>query len=385
MTTRFSLSAPLSAPLKVLLNVNNLCNLQCPYCYSDSGPSKRVPELTREELLGLADELGAMRVFSVNVLGGEPLLRKDLFELLARLRHHRISVELVTNGTLLKPDQVTRLRDLGVNVSLSIDGGSEETNRELRGRGSFAKAYRAAQLLGQAGSLTSVAMTVTRLNIRHVREFVETFHDIGARSLDFNRLYPTHRVRQRWNELFPRPSESAALAAELAEIQHTYPGLKLGGSYVGWATKYRGAPARGEQDDGYWACGAGLRTCIVRPDGWVTPCNSMWEYTCGNVREQSFREIWESAPGLKRLRDLASVPYTEQTACNGCSHRASCRGGCHAAALAAEGTVFGRDPICWEFNGQVRRDSDFEQRYRPKSLRSALDSFSVVANPPSPR
>jgi radical SAM protein with 4Fe4S-binding SPASM domain len=354
------------APIDVFINVNNLCNLRCPYCYSNSGPHARIAELTTSEVLDLADQMGAMGVLRTNILGGEPLIRADLLDLLARLRRHRIRVELTTNGTLLEREHVSELKRLGIHVTVSVDGGSEESNRQMRGEGSFAKAWSAVGMLVEAGLVPTISVTISRLNYRAVRDSIEAFARLGVRAFNLNRLYPTELVRKKWSELFPLPSESAALGREIVAIQDQRPELRLNGSYASWSNKYHRPKAQqaSHQNDDYWICGAGISSCIVRPDAWVTPCNTMWEYKCGSLREQSLLEIWRNSTALAELRAEARKSYKEQKVCDGCNHQSECRGGCHAAAMQTRGTAFDRDPICWEKNGVARSDDDFRNYYR---------------------
>jgi hypothetical protein len=104
---RYGLAAPqrFSAPLMVVWNLTQACNLRCRHCYQNATPRPAPDELTLEEKLGAVDQLGAAGVPFLAIAGGEPLISKDLWPVLERARERRIHVSLATNGTLFDPRQ----------------------------------------------------------------------------------------------------------------------------------------------------------------------------------------------------------------------------------------------------------------------------------------
>src|SRR2546423_15661162 len=98
----------LQFPLSVYWNITSICNLRCDHCLSRSG--KKLPgELTHSEAMDLLDELIDNKVFYLYIAGGEPLLRKDIFEIIERAREHGISVSMATNGTYVTSEKVAHI------------------------------------------------------------------------------------------------------------------------------------------------------------------------------------------------------------------------------------------------------------------------------------
>ncbi len=122
---RYRLAAPqrFAAPLPVVWNLTQACNLRCRHCYQNATARPAPDELTLEEKLRAVDPMGAAGVPFLAIAGGEPLVSKDLWPVLERVRERRIHVSLATNGTLLTRDNVARLIAAGVKyVEVSVDG-----------------------------------------------------------------------------------------------------------------------------------------------------------------------------------------------------------------------------------------------------------------------
>src|SRR5580704_14240414 len=130
----------LDAPICLTWELTYACNLACVHCLSSSG--RRDPrELTPAEACRVVDELVAMKVFYVNIGGGEPMLRPDFFDLLAYAVDHRVGVKFSTNGTRMTAEKARRLAAMDyVDVQVSLDGSLPGTNDAVRGQGSYAAA-----------------------------------------------------------------------------------------------------------------------------------------------------------------------------------------------------------------------------------------------------
>ena len=94
----------------VVWNVGRRCNLHCVHCYSDSANRAYSGELTAAQGFALIDDLAAFKVPVLLLSGGEPLMRSDIFELIAHARDVRLRTTLSTNGTLITADVAARLR-----------------------------------------------------------------------------------------------------------------------------------------------------------------------------------------------------------------------------------------------------------------------------------
>jgi MoaA/NifB/PqqE/SkfB family radical SAM enzyme len=134
---------PLSiyAPFLVVWDFTHSCNLSCKHCYSNSGAVLE-EELTTQEALDVVDQVADAGVTALAFSGGEPLSRKDFFEVSRHAVERELYVSVATNGTLLTKENVKRLKQTGVNyVEVSVDGASAKTHDEFRGvPGAFEKA-----------------------------------------------------------------------------------------------------------------------------------------------------------------------------------------------------------------------------------------------------
>ena len=137
---RAAFTQGLDAPICLTWELTYACNLACVHCLSSSG--RRDPmELTPAEARHVVDELADMKVFYVNIGGGEPMLRPDFFDLVGYAVDQKVGVKFSTNGTRLTAERARRLAAMDyVDVQVSIDGALASTNDAVRGEGSFAAA-----------------------------------------------------------------------------------------------------------------------------------------------------------------------------------------------------------------------------------------------------
>src|SRR5512144_2392730 len=131
----------LSAPFLVVWDFTHKCNLACKHCYSNSGAGKE-EELSTEQALRVVDQLADAGVTAVAFSGGEPLTRKDFFEVARYASERGLYVSLASNGTLLTKENVAKIKEAKVNyIDVSIDGATAKTHDDFRGvPGTFEKA-----------------------------------------------------------------------------------------------------------------------------------------------------------------------------------------------------------------------------------------------------
>src|ERR1700728_3929073 len=156
----------LDAPICLTWELTYACNLACVHCLSSSG--RRAPhELTPAEARGIVDGMVDMKVFYVNIGGGEPMLRPDFFDLVSYAVARKVGVKFSTNGPRLTAERARRLAGMDyVDVQISIDGALASTNDAVRGQGSFAAARTAMDNLAAADfGQFKISVVVTRENV----------------------------------------------------------------------------------------------------------------------------------------------------------------------------------------------------------------------------
>ncbi|MGH9019596.1 MAG: mycofactocin radical SAM maturase [Acidimicrobiales bacterium] len=322
----------LAAPICLTWELTYACNLACTHCLSSSG--RRDPrELTTAEATALVDELASMKVFYVNVGGGEPTIRRDFFELVEHCVESHVGVKFSTNGTRIDAAAARRLAALDyVDVQVSIDGVDAATNDAVRGAGSYDAARRAMDHLASAGFAGfKVSVVVTRDNVAQLDEFAAMASGYGAQ-LRLTRLRPSGRGADVWAQLHPTRAQGRYLYDWLRDR----PDVLTGDSFFHLS-------AWGEPLEGLNLCGAGRVVCLVDPVGDVYACPFVIHdrFRAGNIRDAGFGDVWENSELFASLRAPQSPG-----ACASCGSYDACRGGCMAAKFFTGLDLDDPDPEC---------------------------------------
>ena len=331
----------LDAPICLTWELTYACNLSCVHCLSSSG--RRDPrELSTEECKAVVDELERMRVFYVNIGGGEPTVRPDLWELVDYATDHHVGVKFSTNGIRITPEIAARLAGSDyVDVQISLDGATSEVNDAIRGAGSYRTALRAMENLALAGvEGFKVSVVVTRQNADQLDDFKEIADWYGAQ-LRLTRLRPSGRGADVWDELHPTAAQQRVL----------YDWLLAHGENVLTGDSFFHLAAYGDALPGLNLCGAGRVVCLIDPVGDVYACPFAIhdEFLAGNVRSPGgFTEVWRNSDLFADLRR----PQTGG-ACLSCGAYDSCRGGCMAAKFFTGLPLDGPDPECVKGHGET--------------------------------
>jgi len=333
----------LDAPICLTWELTYACNLECAHCLSSSG--RRDPrELSTEQCEAVIDELQRMKVFYVNIGGGEPTIRPDFWHLLEYAVNHDVGVKFSTNGVRLDAERARFLAGPAcggyVDVQISLDGATAEVNDYVRGPGSFDTAIAALQNLQDAGFQDAkISVVCTRHNIGQLDEFKALADRYGA-TLRLTRLRPSGRGADVWDELHPLPHQQREL----------YDWLVAHGEDVLTGDSFFHLSAYGEALPGLNLCGAGRVVCLIDPIGDVYACPFAIHdaFHAGNLlAEGGFQKVWQESALFKELRE----PQTGG-ACAKCSFFDTCRGGCMAAKFFTGLPLDGPDPECVQGYGE---------------------------------
>ncbi|MFO1154212.1 MAG: mycofactocin radical SAM maturase [Rhodospirillales bacterium] len=322
----------LHAPICLTWEVTYGCNLRCLHCLSSSG-KRRKGELTTAEAKQLIDEWAEMRVFYINVGGGEPMSRPDFFTLMDYALDRSIGVKFSTNGTLIDEAAARWIasRDY-LDLQISIDGANAETNDPVRGEGSYARARRAMELLFAHGVRFKINATVTRANYDQLDALYAIAQSYEA-ELRLTRLRPTGRGGNVWHDLRPTHAQNRGLYDWLRNHRDVLTG-----------DSFFHLSAYGEPMDGLNMCGAGRIVCCVDPVGDVYACPFTLapEFRAGNVRAPGgFASVWREAPLFAHLRT-----WQVGGGCQSCGAYDRCHGGCMAVKHFVGWSLDAPDPDC---------------------------------------
>ncbi len=332
------------APRIVSWNLTRRCNLACSHCYLDALQRKSDcgDELATEEALRVVEELADLAPGAMLVLtGGEPLLRRDLHQLVAAAASRELMPVIGTNGVLLTPERAEALRQAGAaGVGVSVDSVDPIFHDRLRGLpGAWNGALSGMRAAREAGLGVLMQTTLFAENRGDLEAFARLAREQCAMALNFFFLVCTGRgVTQ--TDLSGADYETAL--SGILQLQARHADVMIRARCAPYARRMLGLHAgQGEGAYADWssACLAGRGYLRITPNGEVTPCPYIPQAK-GSVRRASLREIWEGGAGFARLRG-----ETPGGKCGGCDFRHSC-GGCRARALAASGDLMSEDAKC---------------------------------------
>ncbi len=182
------------APFLVVWNFTYKCNLKCKHCYSDSGSISKM-ELSTEDAMKVVDQLADFGVTSLAFSGGEPLMRKDFFDVARHAVESGLYVSLATNGTLLNEENVRKLKEIGVHyVEVSLDGANAKTHDFFRGKtGAFEQTLQGLKNCMDKNICTCVAITGTKNNLKEIPLVLEMAENMGIDRFTLFNFVPTGR------------------------------------------------------------------------------------------------------------------------------------------------------------------------------------------------
>ncbi len=321
----------LSAPVNVTWEMTYACNLACIHCLSDSG-RRRSAELSTEACRRVIDNLSAMKVFQLNIGGGEPFMRTDFLDLMDYAHDKGMVTCISTNGTLIDRPTARRLAHKLVYIQVSLDGATAASNDAVRGRGSFENAVRALGYLREKNIEVSINTVLTRKRYPELDRLTELAARVGAK-LRVSRFRPSGRGKHSWQQLNVSPEQMLSFSQWLSR----HLGVSTGDSFFSVSTEER-------RSLGLNMCGACKLTCCISPQGGVYPCAFLQEpdFRAGALPDQPFEEIWRNAPVFESFRGL------EIKSCESCRRFDLCHGGCPAIAYHTQRKLGVADPGCLE-------------------------------------
>jgi len=358
----FGIKKPLSiyAPFLVVWDFTHQCNLNCKHCYSNSGVSSE-NELTTEQALMVVDQLADFGVTALAFSGGEPLTRRDFFEVASHAVERGLYVSVATNGTLLSKENVKKLKRTRINyVEISIDGASSRSHDEFRGvPGAFVGAVSGLRNCVEEDLCACIATTATKSNLAEIPQILDLAEEVGAERFTYFNFIPTGRGRGMYDQdLAPEEREQLMVfllgrilkgnkvtilttAPQLARVALQCQGgrgeIALSMAHMQTAKVSKRAVALADFIGG---CGAGRLYCSISPEGNVHPCVFL-PIKVGNLRNEKFGDVWLNSKLFIALRGRANL----KGACGKCDFKYVC-GGCRARAFAYENDIMSSDPGC---------------------------------------
>src|SRR5512141_1014638 len=304
-------------PYVVSWNLTYRCNLACEHCYLDAGGAPRVDtesfadrsELGTEECFSVIDEIATFAPECLTILtGGEPLLRRDILEIVRHAAERGLWVVVGTNGVRITENLARRLAEAGARgLSLSLDALDPDRHDRFRKvRGAWRNTVEGAEILNRTGLPFIVQTTVGSHNLGELEAIADFAHDrLAAKVWNLYFLVPTGRG-QFVSDI--TPAQYDEVLASLYRIQRKYDrrmlvNAKCAPHYIKTVLEHAvlSAEASAEADlpirtysGGAGGCPAGTHYMGIRPNGDVTPCPYLPVFA-GNLRSSPLADLWTSS------------------------------------------------------------------------------------------
>lgn len=349
-------------PKWIAWEVTRRCNLKCIHCRSASEEVvAQHPDFSTREAFRIIDDIAGYAKPVVVLSGGEPLLRRDIFDIARYGTEKGLRMCLATNGTLVTEEICDKIKEAGIKiVSLSLDGASEKVHDDFRKqKGAFAGTINAARLFKKHNIEFLINSSFTKRNQAEIPRVYKLAKELGATAWYMFMIVPTGRGEEIMSELISKEDYEEILDwhYDMEKYEkdilvrptcapHYYriilqKSKEEGERFERRSLKFSTGGAKG--------CIAGQLIVLIDVDGNVLPC-SYFPMSAGNIKEQSFREIWENSELLRNLRNFKKY----KGRCGSCEFINVC-GGCRARAYAIHGDYLEEEPFCGYIPRRLRR------------------------------
>ena len=344
----------------VVWNITRTCNLKCIHCYSNSEHKRYPNELTTEEACKVIDDLAGFQIPVLLFSGGEPLLRRDLFELASYAQDKGIRMTLSTNGTLITKETAAKIKKAGFSyVGVSLDG-MEPVHDFFRGvSGAFQKTISGIRNLRETNQKTGLRLTLTEFTINQIDSLFDLIVAEGICRVCFYHLVPSGRgegifradpqkVRHGIDRILMRTKEilDSGYPLEVLTVDNHADGPYLYLKLLEQENPRAGAVYERLLWNGGGLYSSGVGIACIDPQGNVHPDQFWSHYSLGNVREHPFTTIWTDStePLLQGLRNRKEYVHGR---CRECRFFDLCGGSLRVRADLATGDPWGSDPACY--------------------------------------
>lgn len=326
-----------SPPLWLLAELTYRCPLHCVFCSNPVDHARHADELDAASWKRVLDEARALGAVQLGFSGGEPLLRRDLEELVAHASRLGFYTNLITSGVGLTRERAKALKAAGLDhIQLSFQDSTRELNDFLSSTKTFELKARVADIIKDEGYPMVLNCVMHRFNLQHVGLIIKMAERMGA---DFLELANTQYYGWAWlNRGALMPTAGDLREAEAVVDMHRE---RLAGRMkLIWVS-----PDYADATPKPCMAGWGAVFMVVAPDGLAMPCHSARMLPgppLPNLRSMSVGEAWHDSEAFNRYRGQAWMNPT----CNGCEERHRDFGGCRCQAFLVTGDAAATDPVC---------------------------------------
>ncbi|MGC8573651.1 MAG: radical SAM protein [Caldisphaera sp.] len=317
-------------PYQVTIYITRQCNLNCTHCYISAGKPLN-DELGKEEWKHIIKNLSELGTKVLYILGGEPLLKDGIFEIIHYSTTLGLYTSLSTNGILVSDKVSETLKKSKINeVQVSIDGPNESINSIIRGKNNFNLAVNGVKNLIKAEIPTSISYVITEHNKDYIEEMISLAENLGVKSINFSPVQIFGRAKL--NNLLLKRNSAIEAYKKIKEIKDNHKikittnGFRfyLNNIYDVYLSLKNKVKAN------YYSCPAGRSRFVIDANGDIYGCelliNPMFKE--GNAIKNDLKDIWKN-----KFKTFRKDWWLNLNDCKQCSISSLCQGGCLARTI----------------------------------------------------
>lgn len=343
----------LGRPSDVIWNITNRCNLLCDHCYMAADAHTRPNELTDEETIELVKQMGERHLPALFLSGGEPMMRKNFWEILELARSYGIRVTVSTNLTMLDRDAAKRLKANGIDwIATSLYGPAEFHDSMVGVPGTRDRVVRAIKLLREEGVNVAIKTAISQATWPYIYDLIEEARELGVGLMYFCDLITAGRsegeddgriTAEQWRELADYIIDDLIRGEESGQkgMEWDIGAMPSFIPYVAERFMERGIDVSNglERLKTISACPVGKGHMNINSEGGIMPCQFAQDWTIGSVREISLQDA------VSELYKLDQQEAKGVCAPEACEYSRICRG-CRAKAWQRTGDPMAEDVTC---------------------------------------
>ncbi len=344
------------SPNVIAWEATRACKFACSHCRANAQTEPDPQQLTTEEAYQMIDEIAQFSKPVFIISGGDPLLRKDIFDVAKKANEKGLKVVMSPSGSKLTPEIIQKIKQSGVRmVSISLDGSTDNVHDKFRNvPGSFEMVTSTLDNLNKYELPFQINTTITQHNLKDIENIRDFVIKIGASKWDIFMLVPTGRAKlkmeitpqayentlmriYRWNQSTPIPIKMTCaphymrIITQMEKKKGFTSPVKIGNREQG---------RKPSSQFGGRGCMAGNGFCFISSTGEVYGCGFL-PVKAGDIRKNHFRDIYQESQLFQNLRNYNLL----EGKCGICEYKSIC-GGCRARALGSSENFLGEEPYC---------------------------------------
>lgn len=315
--------------VRVLWEITKNCNMNCLSCMAKK---KAGNELSTSECKKIISQMPEMNIQKVLFSGGEPLMRRDIFELIKETIQQGIHTVLCTNATPINEEVVAKLKNTGLrDLNIGLDGSTKESYRKIRQNDSFEKVINAIKLLKKEDFELDLTCVASKANANEVGKVIDLAFELGANSITINNLFMKDNAIKNWDKLKMNYNDYAKVVNTVLEKRKDYK-KKLP---IRTLRLIKTSPLE--------PCGAAKSVAFIDPSGRMYPCSLLVNNSNLNndLRTERIQNIFDSKY-FNEVRNNIRNPKI----CTSCNKRDECGFGCRGFVQTFQNNFYKTDPLC---------------------------------------